>query len=345
MHTSARRRSLLGAAAIGSGAALAFAFAQRYRRSRYSFRDKVVVVTGGSRGFGLALGRILARERAQLFLLSRTPDELDIARVDLEARGAVVETLLCDIRRRDAVDEAVRQIVRRRGRIDVLINNAGIIQSMPFELSRVEDFEDSLDTHFRGPLYLIHACLPHMRRGSRIVNISSIGGRIAVPHLLPYSVGKFALAALSDGLHAELAKDGITVTTVAPWLMRTGSHRNVLVRGRHVPEARWFALGTALAAEKAERFARQVIEACRRGRARVTPGWPGRTAVVMNALFPEITAEMMARVAHWVLPSANAPDADGRGRYSRDLDLGWMSKMFPTRAARRLNQPRAVGEG
>jgi len=335
------RAIALGAFALAS-TTLAFALARRGRQ--YSFEGKVVVITGGARGFGLALARELARARPHLVLVSRTEHELAAAKIDLEARGAIVDTIVCDIRQRHEVEQAIETIARQCGRIDVLVNNAGIIQAMPFELSRVEDFEDSLDTHFRGPLYLIRAALPHMRRGSRIVNISSVGGRVAVPHLMPYCVGKFALAALSDALHAELAKDGIVVTTVAPWLMRTGSHRNVLVRGQHEQEARWFALGTALAAEKAERFAKQVVNACRRGRARLTPGWPANLAILADALFPELNAAIMSAVTRWVLPSADRPGADGRGRYSRDLDLGWLATIFPSRAAQRLNQPAAIGE-
>ena len=89
----------------------------------------------------------------------------------------------------------------------MLVNNAGIIQVGPLEHMTIDDFEEAMATHFWGPLFTILAALPHMRGrgGRRIVNISSIGGKIAVPHLLPYTASKFALTGLSEGLRAELA--------------------------------------------------------------------------------------------------------------------------------------------
>ena len=337
-------RAIAGAAALTAGLTAGALYLRRRRAARFSFRGRVVVITGGARGFGLAMARCLAPEGPRLFLLARTGAELAEARQDLQARGAAVETIGCDIRESRSVQDAVSRIVETAGRVDVLINNAGVMQMAPFEHTQIEDYEDSLDTHFRGPLYLIRACLPYMQRGGRIVNIASIGGRVAVPHLVPYCVGKFALVALSDGLHAELAKDGIAVTTVTPWLMITGSHRNVLTRGQREREARLFALGAALGGMNVDRAARDVIEACRRGRARVAPGWPADLAVLANAIAPELMGALMAVGARLILPRPEASPAADAGQYSRDLDLGWISAIFPSRAAERMNQPPAVGE-
>jgi len=337
-------RAALGTAAIASAVGLTARFMRSRRAASFSFRDRVVLITGGARGFGLAIARAIAPEGPRLYLLSRTGTELAEAKADLQARGAVVETIGCDVRECEAVEHAVGRIVADAGRIDVLINNAGIIQMAPFEHTQIADYEDSLDTHFRGPLYLIRACLPHMRRGSRIVNIASIGGRVAVPHMLPYCVGKFALVALSDGLRAELAKNGIAVTTVSPWLMVTGSHRNVLTRGQRKQEARFFALGAAAAGIDVTRAARAVVQACRQGRARINPGWPADLAVMANAVAPELVETAMALGVRWVLPKPDADQQGDEGAYSRDLDLGWWATIFPTRAAKDLNQPAAVGE-
>ena len=118
---------------------------------------------------------------------------------------------------------------------------------LPFENLDLEDFQESVDTHAWGPFHLIRAVAPEMqrRKQGRIVNISSIGGLVAVPHLLGYCMGKFALTGLSDGFRAELAKDGVHVTTVAPGLMRTGSHVNAMFRGQHRKEFAWFAISGA----------------------------------------------------------------------------------------------------
>src|SRR5918912_3423887 len=127
----------------------------------------------------------------------------------------------------------------------------------------LEDFEQAMAVHFWGPLYATLAVLPQMRarRDGRIVNISSIGGKVSVPHLVPYSASKFALAGLSDGLRAELSKENVIVTTVCPGLMRTGSPRNATFKGKHRDEYAWFSISDALplTSMSAERAARQII--------------------------------------------------------------------------------------
>ena len=330
----------LGAAAA---AALGAAMARRIRTE--SFRDRVILITGGARGLGLAIARELAPERPRLILMSRTIAELDRAAADLTARGASVRVIVGDVRDSRRVADAVASCVRRHGRLDILINNAGVIQAMPFEHAQIEDFKDSLATHFWGPLFAIRAVLPIMRRQGRghIVNIASIGGRLGVPHLSPYCAGKFALVGLSEALHAELGKDNIAVTTVTPGLIRTGSHRNVVVRGQHRREAQWFGLASATPASSmaASRAARQIVAAIRARRAAVTPGIQARAGEVANVLAPELVAAAMAMVAS-LLPRPTGPDGD-RGRRSHALDLGWVESLLPRRAARRFNQPMVAG--
>src|SRR5690606_26305399 len=111
---------------------------------------------------------------------------------------------------------------------DVLVNNAGVIQVGPLEHMRLEDFRETMDVHFYAPLVASLAARPYLadRGGGRIVNITSIGGRLAFPHLSAYNASKHAAVGLSESLRAELMKDGILVTTVIPGLMRTGSPRN-----------------------------------------------------------------------------------------------------------------------
>ena len=317
------------------------------RPSRESFRGKTVIITGGSRGLGFALARVFAREGANLALLARSPDQLYTAARRLWAEtGVRPRIVVCDVRDENQVRAAISTVVAQAGRIDVLINNAGVISVMPFAHAQTEDFRDSLETHFWGPYYLTRACLPYLKRhGGRIVNISSIGGRVAVPHLLPYTVGKFALVGLSEGLHAELAASGISVTTVAPHLMQTGSHRNVLVRGRHKEEAVWFALGTStrLTSLNAHRAARSIVRAARARRASLVLGWQAKAAVLANAVTPELTAAAAA-VAARLLPLSTRPSAGDIGRWSSDVDLGKAARLFPSRKARDLNQQLANDE-
>lgn len=339
------RFSTLGSAVLlGVAAAIV---ARRVAGRPASFKGKTVVITGGSRGLGLAMAERFAAEGARLTLLARSADQLDLAAERLQDRGAIVQPLLCDVRDRAAVGYAVDEVIREHGRIDVLINNAGVVQVTPFMHAQHSDYEDSLNTHFWGPLFTIEACLPYLLRqgGGQIVNISSVGGRIGVPHLIPYCVGKFALAGFSDALHAELRPMGIAVTTVTPYLMRTGGHRNALVRGQHQKEAAWFALGSSrLSAISAERAARTIVEAVRRRAARVAPGWPSRAAEVVQALAPELSAGIATAAVRFVLPSPAQGQAGDLGRASSDIDLGRLARLLPTDAAETLNQRVASDE-
>src|SRR6476620_2220643 len=231
-----------------AGALGAFAGRQLVSGSRQiDFNNRVVVITGGSRGLGLVLARQLASEGARLCLLARDEEELRRA---AEQFPPDVEVMIvrCDVRRRADVRAAVDAILERWGEIDVLINNAGVIQVGPLEHMTRGDFENAMATHFWGPLHLMFEIVPFMRqRGfGRIVNVSSIGGRLAVPHLAPYCASKFALTGLSDAVRAELAPHGIRVTTVAPGLMRTGSPINAQFKGRHESEYAWFKVSSSI---------------------------------------------------------------------------------------------------
>lgn len=316
-----RQQSFILGLVSGTAAALAGAAIAR-RRHAIDFAGRNVLITGGSRGLGFVIARQLAEEGARLCLFARDEAELARARVQLEAAGASdLITLRCDIRRRADVRAAIDTLLQTWSGIDVLINNAGVIQVGPLEHMTHDDFDNAMATHFWGPLYATLAALPHMRlRGARrIVNISSIGGKIAVPHLVPYCASKFAVTGLSEGLHAELAREGIHVTTVCPGLMRTGSTYNAKFKGRHRQEFGWFHVSdsTPGISMHARRAARQIIEACRRGDAEVILTLPARLAVVLNGIAPNTMAGVMA-ATNRVLPAAT----DSSGDETRS---GWQS--------------------
>lgn len=306
----------LGAGALGLGV-----FALK-RRRQVELAGRSVLITGGSRGLGLLLAREFAAQGARLTLLARDAAELERARAELAANGAVVQVVVGDVREPADGARAVAQTVAAYGALDVLVNNAGIIQAGPLDVMTEADFEQALATHFWGPLQLTRAALPQFRRqgGGRVVNIASIGGVVAVPHLLPYSASKFALVGLSDGLRAELARDGVLVTTVIPGLMRTGSHVNAQFKGQHRKEFAWFALSDALpfTSMDGQRAARQIVAACRAGAPLLVVTWQARAAILAQALAPGLTAEAVRLVAR-LLP---APPADGDTQaYS-----GWESR-------------------
>jgi len=296
------------------GVALAGCLLSRATRRTCSFAGKVVVITGGSRGLGLILARQLCAEGARVALLARDPDELARAREELMRRGGEVLAISCDLLEREQIDAAVQEVVDHFGGLDVVINNAGIIEVGPLEHMRREDFERAMNLHFWAPFDLIMKALPHLRRrgGGRIVNIASIGGKMAVPHLAPYCASKFALVGLSDALRAELERDRIHVTTVTPGLMQTGSQGNARFKGDHLAEYTWFSLSTALpfSSIKAERAAAQIIAACRRGAPSLAIPLAARAAILGNALFPNIAGSAMKVINTVLLPPPSGPDGD-----------------------------------
>ena len=305
-------KTLLAMAAGGLGLWL---LARARPRAEYSFANKVVLVTGGSRGLGLVLGRALTREGAQVAILARDERELERAADDLAALGSAPTIAVADVTDPLQMRDAVARIEAERGPIDVVINNAGTIGVGPVSTMTRADYEEALAVNFWGAYNTIEAVLPGMRerKEGRIVNISSIGGKIGVPHLVPYCVGKFALVGYSQGLRAELSGDGIVVTTVCPGLMRTGSPRNALFKGKQEAEYAWFKISGSLPllTVSAEQAADEVIEACRRGEAEHVISMPAQLAILLNGVWPEVTANLVA-LTNMLLPAANGHGAEAK---------------------------------
>ncbi|MBA2271559.1 MAG: SDR family oxidoreductase [Chthoniobacterales bacterium] len=334
--TKARSLALtVGGIALGTWAA------RRAMTQRFSFAGKVCLITGGSRGLGLVLARQICAEGGRVALLARDLDELQRAHDELVRTGAEVAMVPCDLLDRAQTEAAVRNVIAHFGGIDVLINNAGIIEVGPLEHMERADFERAMQLHLWAPFTLMEAVIPHMRQrgGGRIVNIASIGGKIAVPHLAAYCASKFALVGLSDSMRAELSRDGIYVTTVAPGMMRTGSHVNAKFKGNHAAEFAWFATSNSmpLISIKAERAAAQILEACRRGRPELTLTLAARAAIIGNALFPSITGHAM-KLANRLLPSAtdstgNRMQSGGESR-STKLTPKWLTGLSDSAIAR-----------
>jgi short-subunit dehydrogenase len=191
------------------------------------------------------------------------------------------------------------------GSIDVLINNAGVITVAPFDNVVAKDFEAAMQTHFSAALYTTLAVLPSMRlrRRGRIVNIASIGGKMPVPHLVPYCASKYALVGFSESLRTELCSEGIYVTTVIPGLMRTGSPRHVTLRGQHEKEYAWFATGDVIPglSVSPQRVAGRILDAASAGQAELIMPFTACVAAKLHGLFPGMFSEIAA-VANRILP-------------------------------------------
>ena len=329
-------RAWLGAGALLLGGWIT---ARVIRAAQYTLRDKVALISGGSRGLGLVLARHICDQGGNVALLARDPDELSRAKADLTAHGGDVLTVQCDLLDRNQIQIAVRKVIDHFDRIDILINNAGIIEVGPLDHMTREDYDRAMRVHFWAPYELISQIVPEMRLrgGGRIVNITSIGGKVAVPHFAPYSASKFALTGFSDAVRTELARDNIMVTTVAPGLMRTGSHVNAKFKGNHGAEFAWFSAsaGAPLISMAADRAARKIIAAFRRGQPSLTLTFAARGAIAGNALFPNLTGYAM-KIVNRFLPKAGGEEGNrscAGGHLSRRAP-GWLTRMADQAVAR-----------
>ncbi|HWE35426.1 MAG TPA: SDR family NAD(P)-dependent oxidoreductase [Isosphaeraceae bacterium] len=329
-----RDKVLLGTVA---GVGLAWGARQLLRaRRRITLDDKVVVVTGASTGHGLIVARQAAEGGARLVLAARDEATLRAAEADLIAHGARdVLAVPTDVADPDQCNRLIDHAIRRHGRVDILVNNAGIIQVGPVETMTIEDFRAALATNFWGAVYCTLAVLPHMqaRRFGRIANVVSVGGKMPVPHLLPYTSSKFALAGFTKGLRTEVAKDGILVTGIYPSTMRTGGHAHAWIKGRAEAEYAMFALSDTIpgVSASAEHVARALWRAVLDGDPEVNVGWQANLRAPLDALFPSWSAETLALLGA-ALPRASGPMPAIRGEHVPGRVAEWLTRQVPAPA-------------
>jgi NAD(P)-dependent dehydrogenase (short-subunit alcohol dehydrogenase family) len=282
---------------------------------------QVVLITGGSRGLGLALAERYARAGAKLILAARDVEELIAARHTLLDRGAIQSTddvLLIPADLTDAAQATllVDHAVSHFGRIDILINNAGIIEVGPVENQPIAAYRRAMATNFFAALHTTHAALPHMLdrkpdgEDAAIVNIASIGGKFAMPHMLPYVASKFALVGFSEGLHAELRHKGIRVTTVCPGLMRTGGEAHAEYTGQAKKEQQWFTLAatTPILTASVRHAANRIYNAVAAGRAEITITPQAWLVARAAGIAPAATQYLASLANHMLLPTPSTPN-------------------------------------
>ncbi len=306
-----RTKAVSAAVTLAAAAGLA-AWIGASGRRKYPVAGKTVLITGGSRGLGLALAETFGRAGARLILTARDEQELERARQLLVERGAApypqaITLLPCDITDPEAVARMAARATTQLGSIDVLINNAGIITVGPAENQPLEAFREAMEVNYFGMVHATLTLLPQMlgRAEGAIVNIASIGGKVAVPHLLPYSASKFAAVGWSQGLHAELRSKGVRVTTVCPGLMRTGSPGKALYVGNRADEFRWFHLGASLplVSCSADHAARRILRAVESGEGELAITPQAAIAARLAQLAPAVTSSLLSLVNSLVLPA------------------------------------------
>ncbi len=295
---------------LGTYSALAigtYLLSKSIMRARRTFplNNKVVLIAGGTRGLGLVLARKIAREGGKVVICGRSEKSLKEASLDLEKITSKHLAVPCDITDKEQVKQLIQRINAELGTVDVLINNASIVQVGPMDLMDEEDFQKAMDVHTWGPLNLINEVLPEMKRKKigRIVNIVSVGGIISYPHLLPYTISKHALSGLSKGVTAEVNERNIRITSVYPGLMRTGSPRNINVKGKHEKEYAWFKIADSLPgiSMNADTSANRIINAIKRGDQTLVLTFPAKLISLLQVLAPDFTISMF-KLDNYFLP-------------------------------------------
>lgn len=298
--------------------------------NKYHLEGKVVLITGGSRGLGIILARQLANEGAKIVICGRSEETLQKASVELSHYEAEFLAIPCDITDKEQIEDLIQQVKNEFGPIDILINNAGIVQAGPVEMMNEEDFKQAMNVHFWGPFYLMRAVLPDMiqKRSGRIVNIVSIGGKISFPHLLPYNTSKYALSGFSEGMTAELSKYSIKVSTIYPGLMRTGSPRNIVVKGQQKKEYAWFKIADSLPvlSTNADLATHKIVETMKAGRKTLILTIPAKLAIAGHGLAPGLTVSVF-NLINSLLPAHKGSETEKKGYESESI----FSESFLTR--------------
>ena len=330
--------------AAGGAALAARALVRRART--IDLRDRVALVTGGSRGLGFALAHELLERGARVAICARDEEALERAREKLASVGGDVYAARCDVGDRARVEELVRAVIARLGRIDVLVNNAGVIAVGPSRSLTHADFEEAMRIHFWGTVHTTLAVLPQMieRGEGRIANITSIGGKVSVPQLLSYNPSKFAAVGFSEGLRAEVARYGVAVTTIVPGLMRTGSYDAAFYKGNERLEYTLFApvAASPLNTIEPSRAARRIVTGIARGEAEITLTLHAKLLARANGLAPGLTTDALALVNR-LLPDASGPTAKTRGAAIDSPVRESFLTALGRRAQRRYNQSHDSG--
>ena len=255
-----------------------------------TLKGKVALVTGASSGIGEATARTLAERGAAVTLVARNEERLGFITREISAAGGQALALETDVTDKDSVRDTVERTVEQFGTLDILVNNAGLGLSGRVAELRPEDLRYVFEVNMLGPLNCLQASLPHMRRGGRIINVSSVVGKRAIPKVGGYCATKFALNALSDSLRVEVADRGITVTSVYPGTTRTAFREN---SRRTKDEKRgWRPKGIT-----PEKVAEKISDAAENGGRDLYVALPDRLFIVGTTLAPGLFDRALRRWA------------------------------------------------
>ncbi len=251
-----------------------------------TLKGKVAIVTGASSGIGEATARILASLDAVVVLAARREEKLRFLEREILAAGGLALAVKTNVTDGVSVQAMVEQAVREFGYINILVNNAGLGLTGRVAELRADDLRYLFEVNVVGPLHCVQAVLPHMPPGGRIINVSSVLGKCAVPKVGGYCATKFALNALSEALRVEIADRDITVTSVYPGTTRTAFREN---SRRTKDEKRgWRRKGVM-----PEEVAKKIVCAVETGGRDVYVTLPDRLFVNVSTLLPSLTDRVL----------------------------------------------------
>src|SRR3954447_20844402 len=297
----------------------------------------VAVVTGASRGLGFLLACELADRGHNLVVNARSADGLAAPATGLRSRGVQVDEVAGDVSDPEVAARLVTAATGRFGRLDVLVANAGVIQVGPVQAMRPEDFAEAMDVMYWGVVRPTLAAMPALRaHHGRVLVVTSIGGKLPPPHLLPYTAAKHAAVGFAEGLRVEAARDGVSVTVAVPGLMRTGSTGNALFTGDRPAERGWFTVADSLPglSMDAEKAARRLVRAALRGRPEITLTLPAKLGARVHALAPSTTLRVLSLVNR-LLPGPQDTGAPQPGHTAEPRSRWYTRLTGPDRAAAR----------
>jgi short-subunit dehydrogenase len=198
-----------------------------------------VLITGASQGIGKATAQLFAQRGYNLVLAARQADRLQAVAQQLKELNVSVLALPTDVQDFSQVEALIDTALKQYGSVDVLVNNAGIYSSGPVEQFSLADWQRVINTNLWGYIHTVQALLPHLLAQGRgtIVNVGSIGGKVPIPYLTPYTTSKFAVSGFTQALHAELAAKGIQVCGIYPNLIRSSFLERAIFEGQTPEDA------------------------------------------------------------------------------------------------------------
>lgn len=304
----------------------------------------IALIVGGSRGLGFLVAAELIRTGYPVVITSRDEEKLAAAVATLrqEHPGAQAEYRVCDVTDGAAVEAMVAEVEQSLGPIAVAIHVAGIIQVGPLKATTRTHFEQCINVMLWGPINLSLAVLPRMTERGRghLGTVTSVGGRVSPPRLVPYSTAKFGAVGLMEGLSAELAGTGVSATCIIPGLMRTGSHDAATFYGDPAKQYTWFASLAALPVltVSGEAAARQIVRGVLKGKPIVMVSASARVASQVHGAVPRMTIHAMRAVSRLLPTGTQSTPVPGSS--VREQAPRWVRQLtrLGDRAGTRSNQ-------